>query len=192
VDSMHSLLENMAQFQIRNVLKLTTADANAKSPAVIAFNHRFRKPLDLEHPDRQKLPPRLQLDEKSMKDVAQIHVHLTSPLSANFQGSIPNEDELVRRLQSRRKAALQFVYEDLGLGAFDGDTWKTKTKDSFAHDLLQWVSRVVRTLLISSDVSGSVYLSRENPRSYLLRNWEHLKSWIIFGTLSGRWIRRLG
>src|ERR1700688_5065749 len=44
VDPMHCLLEGLAQFHFRNVLKLTTTDAEVKPAPVVAFEYVFPSP----------------------------------------------------------------------------------------------------------------------------------------------------
>jgi hypothetical protein len=45
VDPMHCLLEGLAQFHFRNVLKLTTTDAEVKPAHVVAFEYVFPSPM---------------------------------------------------------------------------------------------------------------------------------------------------
>ena len=141
VDAMHCILEGLVQFHFREVLKLTTVDAKANPKTVPAFDHIFRHPVPLDNPDRNKAPLHHQLDAKSLADVNRIHSDLTSPILCDALGAFPNAAALLKRLETRRKDAVQFVYEDLALGIFDKKTWRVRNKKEFANDLVQWVSR---------------------------------------------------
>jgi len=47
VDPMHCLLEGLAQFYLRNVLKLTTTNAEVKPAPVVAFEYAFPSPTSM-------------------------------------------------------------------------------------------------------------------------------------------------
>ena len=47
VDPMHCLLEGLAQFHFRKILKLTTINAEAKTTPVVAFEYAFPLPTSM-------------------------------------------------------------------------------------------------------------------------------------------------
>lgn len=164
VDSMHCILEGLIKEHFRMVLKLTTTDAKAKADTVPAFSHSFTYPLPLDSHKRTKLPLRQQLDANSIRDVGHIHNALTSPFLCDAPGAFISEDKLLRRLESKRKEAIQFVYEDLELGLFDKEVWRARTKKEFAADLVQWVCRFCHSFSAYSNAINSVYRCHMNLR----------------------------
>jgi len=82
VDSMHCLLEGLAQFQFREVLKLTNAVAETKPKILNAFEYNFPAPLCTQRVTHTRM------SEFEIKQVSQIqnlllalialprHVHL--------------------------------------------------------------------------------------------------------------------
>jgi hypothetical protein len=137
VDAMHCVLEGLVSFHFRRVLKLTSADANSKPVPPPAFTHFFRKPLDLNDPDRVSEPYWKQLNEKEIHDLDLIHRQLTWPIGDSYE--ISSMDVLSKRLQSRLKKPLVFVHQNLGLGVLSDMERMSKTKSSLVEDICAWV-----------------------------------------------------
>lgn len=107
VDSMHCILEGLAQHHSRDVLNLTTASAMAKAQVTPSFEHNFRKVTNDE--------PGLKQNE--VKHVSQIHDLLTAPIEGgDLVGKVEeNIAKLLQRLSTKNLAPLKFVCDDLGL-----------------------------------------------------------------------------
>jgi hypothetical protein len=81
VDPMHCLLEGLAQFHFRNVLKLTTADAEVKPAAVVAFEYAFPSPTSTTTVNLADVT------EHEDKQISQIQALLVSPLDETLGAS---------------------------------------------------------------------------------------------------------
>jgi len=126
VDSMHCLLEGLAQFHFREVLKLTDASAKAKDAVGNAFNFDFRLPDDAAKEFYQ-------LSDNDVKHIPQIHTLLLKPLddpsmvSESFQ-------RLTSRLHNKNLNALRFVSDSVGVQIL-----KRATKAEYTKALTSWV-----------------------------------------------------
>ena len=159
VDSMHTILEVLVQIHTRELLCLTTAEANSKGAKIATFCHDFSFPkesqtaaLDLGSSTTSQ---GLRLTAKEIKQVSQIHTLLTSPL-VEGEGADDDRDEieidtddgptlgpsaesvalLKTRLYSRNKGALEFVWKDLQLPA---GTCAQMMKNNYVDALVEWV-----------------------------------------------------
>lgn len=109
VDSMHCILEGLAQHQSRDVLNLTTASAMAQVPVMPSFSHDFRQV--------SANSDEFGLKQNEMKHVSQIHDLLMAPIKIgdlvdNIEG---NTAKLLKKLTTKNLAPLKFVCDDLGL-----------------------------------------------------------------------------
>ncbi len=106
VDSMHCLLEGLAQFHFREVLKLTNAAAKYKPKVTNTFDYDFPSPLCTKHITRADLKG----DE--IKQVSQIHALLLAPLPDD---TVETRSSLMKALERKKKSPLVYVAESLGL-----------------------------------------------------------------------------
>lgn len=102
VDSMHCLLEGLAQFHFREVLKLTTAIAETKPKILNAFEYDFPAP-----PCTQRVT-RARMSEVEIKQVSQIQNLLLAPLADN---TAETHTSLIKALERRNKNPLIYVAE---------------------------------------------------------------------------------
>ena len=151
VDAMHCILEGLVQLHFRRVLKLTVADANAKPVVTPAFDNPVCDPVLPKHAKYKSLPPHRQLDSLSIRDVGRICTKLTTPILCDSPGALPTAEKLSAYLMAQRRDALQYVYEELGLGMYD-ETWQSKTKNDFISDIMQWVRQFQSSFLTYVDM----------------------------------------
>jgi hypothetical protein len=123
---MHCLLEGLAQFHFRNVLKLTTTDAEVKPAPVVAFEYVFPSPTSTTTVNLADVT------EDEVKQISQIQAQLVSPLDETLEASTL----LTTRLERKKKKALIYVTESLGL-SIPPD--KRPTKLQYAQTLTSWV-----------------------------------------------------
>jgi hypothetical protein len=126
VDPMHCLLEGLAQFHFRNVLKLTTTDAEVKPAPVVAFEYVFPSPTSTTTVDLADVT------EVEVKQISQIQAQLVSPLDETLEASTL----LTTRLERKKKKPLIYVTESLGLSIPPG---KRPTKLQYGQTLTSWV-----------------------------------------------------
>ena len=81
VDPMHCLLKGLAQFHFRNVLKLTTTNAEVKPTPVVAFESVFPSPTSTTTVNL------VDVSEDEVKQIFQIQALLVSPLDEPLQAS---------------------------------------------------------------------------------------------------------
>ena len=129
VDPMHYLLEGLAQFHFRNILKLTTTDAEVKPAPVVAFEYLFPSPTSTTMVNLVDMT----VDE--IKQIYQIQAQLVSPLdeTLELEASITL---LTARLERKKKKPLIYVTESLGLFIPPN---KRSTKLQYAQTLTSWV-----------------------------------------------------
>jgi hypothetical protein len=136
VDSMHCILEGLAQHQSRDVLNLTTASAMAKVPVMPSFSHDFRQAsADSDG---------LRLKQNEVKHVSQIHDLLMAPLkSGDLVDNVEeNTAKLLKKLMAKNITPLKFVCDDLGLVIRPDGSMVQKCvfqKKDFAAALVEWV-----------------------------------------------------
>jgi len=106
VDSMHCLLEGLAQFHFQEVLKLTNAAAKYKPKVTNTFDYDFPSPLCTKHITCADLKG----DE--IKQVSQIHALLLAPLPDD---TVETRSSLMKALERKKKSPLVYVAESLGL-----------------------------------------------------------------------------
>jgi hypothetical protein len=126
VDPMHCLLEGLAQFHFRNVLKFTTTNAEVKPAPVVAFEHVFPSPTSTTTVNLADVT------EDEVKQISQIQAQLVSPLDETLEASTL----LTTRLERKKKKSLVYVSESLGL-SIPPD--KRPTKLQYAQTLTSWV-----------------------------------------------------
>ena len=126
VDPMHCLLEGLAPFHFRNVLKLTTTDAEVKPTPVVAFEYVFPSPTSTATVNL------VDVSEDEVKQISQIQALLVSPLDEPLQESTL----LTTRLERKKKKPLIYVTESLGL-SIPPDQRPTKLQ--YAQTLTSWV-----------------------------------------------------
>jgi hypothetical protein len=106
VDSMHCLLEGLAQFQFREVLKLTNTVAETKPKILNAFEYDFPAPTSTQRITR------VRMSGVEIKQVSQIQNLLLAPLA---DSTAETRTSLVKALKRRNKNPLVYVAESLGL-----------------------------------------------------------------------------
>jgi hypothetical protein len=126
VDPMHCLLKCLAQFHFQNVLKLTTADAEVKPVAVVAFEYAFPSPTSTT------MVNLADVTEHEDKQISQIQALLVSPLDETLGASTL----LTTSLSRKKKKPLIYVTESLRL-SIPSD--KCATKLQYAQTLTSWV-----------------------------------------------------
>ena len=129
VDPMHCLLEGLAQFHFRKILKLTNTDAEAKPAPVVAFEYVFPSPTSTTTVNR------LDMTEDELKQISQIQVQLVSPLDESLELGASSA-LLTVRLERKNKKPLMYVTESLGLSILPN---KRSTKLQYAQTLTSWV-----------------------------------------------------
>ena len=129
VDPMHCLLEGLAQFHFRKVLKLTTTDAEVKPAPAVAFEYVFPSPQSTTMVDFGDLT------EDEVKQIAQIQVQLVSPLDEALELEA-SSTLLTARLERKKKKPLIYVTESLGLSIPPN---RPSTKLQYAQTLTSWV-----------------------------------------------------
>lgn len=129
VDLMHCLLEGLAQFYFRKILKLTTNDTEAKPAPVVAFEYVFPSPASTTTVKFEDMT------EDEVKQISQIQVQLVSPLDESQLEA--SSALLTARLERKNKKPLIYVMESLGLFIPPN---KRSTKLQYAQTLTSWVS----------------------------------------------------
>jgi hypothetical protein len=155
VDSMHCLLEGLAQFHFREVLNLTTISANDKPEVVPAFAHPFRLPEDHEAAS---------MSEKELKQISGIHALLTSPIGGDESTIEEHLSLLNEKLQRSNLGPLSFVARSVGAVPATGNTQcgsiRTPgriTKIRWAQALVEWVSdRILHSHATCINKSSSI------------------------------------
>jgi len=99
-------------------------------------------PLLLEHPDYGALDAAKKLTPTQNNEVLQIHRFLTSLLDVHGLDEKEQVDKLTSKIEGKRKVAILFVYDNLGLGTLSEEERKKNTKFWFATKLVKWVCRV--------------------------------------------------
>jgi len=127
VDPMHCLLEGLAQFHFRKVLKLTTTDAEVKPAPVVAFEYAFPSPTSTTTVNL------VDATEDEVKQISQIQAQLVSPLDEPLQANITL---LTTRLERKKKKPLIYITESLGLSI---PLDKRPTKMQYSQTLISWV-----------------------------------------------------
>lgn len=133
VDSMHCLLEGLAQYHFRDVLQLTNVAAESKTEVLNAFEYGFPTPENTRHVSR------LKMSEAEVKQISQIQSLLLAPL---VDGSDSTLAKLTKTLERKSKNALVYVAETLGITPHHPCT-QTKgrfTKLHWSQGLTSWVS----------------------------------------------------
>jgi hypothetical protein len=166
IDSMHCLLEGLAQDHFRSCLGLVSSTQKPKSSP--SFSHPFKVPSPSDQDP---------MVEKEIKQVKQIHDLLTS---ANPESTFSEHlKSITRKLGTKNAKPLQYVYTDLGLvctvteptGQAVAKTAKL-TKGDIVDALVEWVSKslvqlgIVTHILLekSETMEESWVTSRENRR----------------------------
>ena len=109
VDSMHCLLEGLAQYHFRFVLQLTDKSAETKHPDPPPYEFSFALPNDTTIRE-------LTLSEKDQKDIGTIHRYLLAPISGSNASEIQESFlALQKRLEKLHWNSLKFVFTSLGL-----------------------------------------------------------------------------
>jgi hypothetical protein len=129
VDPMHCLLEGLAQFHFRKVLKLTTTDAEFKPAPVVAFEYAFPSPTSTT------MVNLVDMTEDEVKQISQIQVQLVSPVDETLEIEARNA-LLTARLERKKKKSLIYVTESLGLSIPPN---KRSTRLQYAQTLTSWV-----------------------------------------------------
>lgn len=158
VDSMHCILEGLAQHQSRDLLCLTSAAAAEKPQVIPPFEYDF-----------SQVPEGTQMKEREAKHVGQIHALLTAPIGGgDIEVEVENNlDKLFNKLLSKNLRPLKFVVEDLGLVVepdpskrkrsvvvknSDGSTQERPVlkKNDLARALVIWVSSFLSNPIFNS------------------------------------------
>lgn len=129
VDPMHCLLEGLAQFHFRSILKLTTTNAEVKPAPVVAFEYVFpslSSTTTVNFGD---------MTEDEVKHISQIQAQLVSPLDEMLELEASSA-LLTARLERKKKKPLIYVTESLGLSI---PLSKRPTKLQYAQTLTSWV-----------------------------------------------------
>ena len=129
IDPMHCLLEGLAQFHFRSILKLTTTNAEVKPAPVVAFEYVFpslSSTTTVNFGD---------MTEDEVKHISQIQAQLVSPLDEMLELEASSA-LLTARLERKKKKPLIYVTESLGLSI---PLSKRPTKLQYAQTLTSWV-----------------------------------------------------
>jgi hypothetical protein len=126
---MHCLLEGLAQFHFRNILKLTTTDAEVKPAPVVAFEYVFLLPASTT------MFNFVDMTKDEVKQISQIQAQLVSPLDEMLELQASSA-LLTARLKRKKKKPLIYVMESLGLSIPPN---KRPTKLQYAQTLTSWV-----------------------------------------------------
>jgi len=100
VDPMHCLLEGLAQFHFRNVLKLTTTNAEVEPAPVVAFEYVFPAPTST------RMVNLVDVAKDEAKQISQIQALLVSPLDHTLDAS----NLLTTRLERKKKKPFNIHY----------------------------------------------------------------------------------
>ena len=140
VDSMHCLLEGLAQHHFRKVLELTDKDAKVSTKAAItnafAFNFLLPTPEDIT---------KRSLSSTDVKHIPLIHHRLLAPIS-------DDDDDIIEQglaglhtyLKNKNLGALKFISETIPApppGA--GPEVKKIPKERYAAGLVHWVRIII-------------------------------------------------
>ncbi|KAF9471043.1 hypothetical protein BDN70DRAFT_820529 [Pholiota conissans] len=125
VDSMHCLLEGLAQFHFRVVLGLTDAEANAAPKITHPFEFTF------SHPDTTYIASH-SMSGNDVKTVAQIHTRLLAPVGVDGEDDAKHIASLTAHLSGKKLSALRFVTNSIGIPS---DAF---TRQECANALVQW------------------------------------------------------
>lgn len=157
VDSMHCLLEGLAQFHFREVLKLTDTSAKEKDPIGNAFSFAF------PFPDNEAIETR-KLSENDVKHITQIHKLLLSPLD-KLDDVSESLEKLTTRLHGKNLNALRYVSDTVGVPP----ALKRSSKIHYAKELRSWVRSFFQAF---SQAAHWLYFNRGRgsliPRRYSL------------------------
>ena len=149
VDSMHCLLEGLAQFHFCEVLNLTTASANDKPDVEPAFHYPFRLPEEHEAAS---------MSEKELKQILGIHAFLISPIDVDELCIEESLSLLTDKLLRSNLGPLSFVARNVGAVPATGQSVNNQlggstppgriTKVRWANALVDWVGCVFTPHLI--------------------------------------------
>lgn len=151
VDSMHCLLEGLAQFHFREVLQLKDVMARAREESGVAFE------LAQLFPDEAYVSER-KLSVNDLKHIPHIYAYLVAPIRDNdddsaiaFENNLPitTRDSLSKRLFQKNLKALQFVTESLSLTLS-----VKKLKKHYVDALVEWVSQGILTEMFQTLTMG--------------------------------------
>ena len=131
VDLMHCLLEGLAQFQFREVLKLTSANANAKETPAQAFSFSFPPPSSANIPQ--------DMTDNEVKQIKEIHTLLQAPVEGGGDPTMVEANIKLLMVKLERKNMKPLIYVTKGLGIDPKDPGRI-TKFRRAEALTEWVS----------------------------------------------------
>ena len=131
VDTMHCLLEGLAQFQFREVLKLTSANANAKEIPAPAFSFPFPPPTSADIPQG--------MTDNEVKQVEEIHALLQATLTGGEDSTMIEANVKLLTSKLERKNMKPLIYVTKGLG-IDLKVPGRISKLRRAEALIEWVS----------------------------------------------------
>jgi hypothetical protein len=131
VDLMHCLLEGLAQFHFREVLKLTSANANAKEMPAPAFTFPFSPPTSADIPEG--------MTDNEKKQIEEIHALLQATVIGGEDSMIieANVKLLTGKLERKNMKPLMYVTKGLGV---DPKGPGRISKLRRAEALTEWVS----------------------------------------------------
>jgi hypothetical protein len=135
VDSMHCILEGLAQYHARTVLGLTTASALTKREVHPAFTFDFKTVDDAD----------TKMTKKEIKHVMEIHKLLEAPIEGGDDNiAVGNSIHILQeRLMGKNMEPLKFVGASLGCGLREDPSRphrKSMCKADWVTELLRWVS----------------------------------------------------
>lgn len=129
VDSMHCLLEGLAQYHIRDVLGLTT-EAAKKNHAQPAFDYTFNV-------DYASSP--VELSDNDKRDILAAHRVLIMEMDEDQEKTADFFEDLKPKLKRKNRKALLFVCaKELAGNELANIPW-TASKDLLVNALIKWV-----------------------------------------------------
>lgn len=134
VDTMHCLLEGLVHYHFRDLLALTTASAQEKTPDLTAFS------FDLPLPD-DKYKSTMNLNNNDLKHIPKIYNDLVTEIHADNESALALKfSQLTKRLMTKNIKALRYVFETVHPSL--SLTSEHKTKNMYAQGLTDWVCTV--------------------------------------------------